>query len=134
MTRDLLLWNVLILASCSCLSGDVTHWNGPSSSDSAWQNNALQSLNQMVSQYGLEGIDLNYENSDNNWQGFASNWCPVLKQLKQQHQGFVVNSAPFSGAYTAYQELDQSCDSIFNWINWQVRSVYAHLMEGLSSG
>ena len=82
---------------CSTLeitTGDSSKWVDPQGS---WQSNAVSSLNRLINTYGLNGIDLNYENTENGWSGFASNWCTVFSTLQSQHSGIVFTVAPFAG-------------------------------------
>lgn len=100
------------------IAGEIHAWVSP---QSTWQTNAISTLNTLIDTYGLDGIDLNYEVTTNNWAQFTSSWCPVFSTLKSQRPGLVFTAAPYGAtAPTPYGDLAQSCPGFFSWINWQV--------------
>jgi hypothetical protein len=109
------------------LGGANNPW-GPTVDQNTWVNNAAASLGTLIDTYGLDGIDVDFENNlDSN---FAPFMCALASNLKSSRNGFFFTLAPFSATWSAYGAVFQACPDQIDWVNYQV---YAETTPSSSS-
>lgn len=108
------------------LGGDSIGDNGqyvffqPSSIDS-WVSNAVVSLTNIIKQYNLDGIDIDYEHFHSNDDTFAQCIGKLVKTLKANGVISFASIAPFDDdqVQTHYQALWNSYGAVFDYVNFQ---------------
>lgn len=108
------------------LGGDSIGDNGqyvffqPSSIDS-WVSNAVVSLTNIIKQYNLDGIDIDYEHFHSNDDTFAQCIGKLVKTLKANGIISFASIAPFDDdqVQTHYQALWNNYGAVFDYVNFQ---------------
>jgi hypothetical protein len=129
--------------------GDNFPWQDPSDVGN-WVSAATSSLSSLMDTYGLDGIDIDYENGLDD--SFVQAIGQVVTNLKQQKNAFITIT-PFGQTWPAYQSLYQGNSASIDLINYQayadgldeqgylnlyenlaqVTGTYANLMLGIAS-
>lgn len=97
------------------LGGHTFPWNEPGDPQ-MWIDNAVASLGSLITQYSLDGIDVNYEG------GFGPSFVEAVGQvatgLKEQ-VGAVVTITPYNATRQVYDPLYNDYSDSIDWINYQ---------------
>lgn len=109
--------------------GDSWSWSNPSDRGS-WVSKAVESLEAALESYQAEGIDLNYEISDD-WTGFSETMCDLASQLKQRRPSLVLSISPYSGTRDVYASLYSACGDNIDLVNYQL---YEPLSRSVAAG
>lgn len=112
---------VASLAGASQYLSDGTtrsiNWYDPPSTDD-WINNAVSSISALVSQYSLDGIDIDYEGFPQS-STFTTCIGGLISQLKASSTISVASIAPFGNTLSFYADLFQNFGSSIDWVNYQ---------------
>ncbi|KAM0853043.1 hypothetical protein ACQ4PT_051356 [Festuca glaucescens] len=108
------------------LGGDTVQNTGvnatfaPSSVDS-WVANAVSSLSAMINQYGLDGVDVDYEHFGADVDTFVECIGRLLTQLKASFPNIVTSIAPFErpDIQEYYQALWSKYSGVIDYVNFQ---------------
>jgi chitinase len=98
------------------LFGDQPTWVDPPN-QITWINNAVNSLQSMIQQYYLDGLDIDLEN------GLTSTWVncmtTVLQQLKATNPSLLITLTPFEQTWQFYASMYNANPSLYDGINYQ---------------
>lgn len=112
--------NVKVMLSLGGDTVNSNHVQFQPTTVSAWVSNAASSLTTLVQDYGLDGIDVDYEHFDVTTDSdFASAIGQLITQLKQQGVISVASIAPFDGVQAPYTALWAQYSSVFDYVNFQ---------------
>ncbi|KAJ6803411.1 chitinase 2-like isoform X1 [Iris pallida] len=128
--------NVKVLASLAgwSLGEKVIAWYKPRSNQ-AWINNAFASFKRIAVEYGLDGIDIDYENfpRDRNDTTFAFCIGELITRLKEEKVITVASIAPYYLTVGPYVMLYRNYSGVIDYVNHQfytdkVRSPAGYLL------
>ncbi|KAH6558835.1 hypothetical protein KP509_1Z043200 [Ceratopteris richardii] len=89
----------------------------------SWVSNAVSSLTSLISQYHLDGIDIDYEHFDSvSTDTFVSCIGQLIQQLKSSGVISVASIAPFDGVQTQYKALWDQYNNVIDLVNFQFYS------------
>ncbi|KAI3885516.1 hypothetical protein MKW92_042621 [Papaver armeniacum] len=112
--------NVKALASLSSWSiGEkVLRWYNPRKPNK-WISNAFSSLKSIITEYHLDGIDIDYENFPKQNSTFAYCIGELITLLKNQSVITVATIAPFYTTVNPYLDLYNSYGDVIDYVNYQ---------------
>lgn len=100
--------------------GSGSAYFNPSSVDS-WVSNAVSSLTHIIEQYGLDGIDIDYEHFKSDPETFAECIGKLITTLKQNGVISFASIAPFDDdqVQSHYLALWKSYGHVIDYVNFQ---------------
>ncbi|KAK8683498.1 hypothetical protein V6N13_039588 [Hibiscus sabdariffa] len=100
--------------------GDGSAYFNPSSVDS-WVSNAVSSLTDIIQQYNLDGIDIDYEHFNADPDTFAECIGQLIKTLKKNGVISFASIAPFDDddVQSHYKALWKSYGDLIDYVNFQ---------------
>ncbi|KAE8651981.1 hypothetical protein Csa_005942 [Cucumis sativus] len=112
--------NVKALASLSGWSLDniVLRWRNPPDPN-LWISNAFSTLQDLVNEYHLDGIDVDYENFPRHGSNFAFCIGELITLLKNQSVISVATIAPYYSTVLPYLELFHGYGKVIDFVNYQ---------------
>ncbi|KAH7415918.1 hypothetical protein KP509_14G066400 [Ceratopteris richardii] len=115
--------NVKVMVSLGgdTISGQPVQFSA--TSVDSWVSNAVSSLTSLISQYHLDGIDIDYEHFDSvSTDTFVSCIGQLIQQLKSSGVISVASIAPFDGVQTQYKALWDQYNDVIDLVNFQFYS------------
>ncbi|XP_020106428.1 chitinase 1-like [Ananas comosus] len=112
--------NVKVLASLSgwSVNNKVLSWYNPIDTRS-WIFNAFTSLQTLIAEYSLDGIDIDYENFPKNDATFAFCIGELITMLKNHSVITVATIAPYYRTVSHYVDLYLRYGSVIDYVNHQ---------------
>ncbi|KAI4311410.1 hypothetical protein MLD38_036312 [Melastoma candidum] len=113
--------NVKLLASLSgwSIGKTVVRWYNPRD-NREWISNAFLSIQSLVREYGLDGIDVDYESFPiGRKTAFAYCVGELITMLKNRGVIKVATIAPFANTLDAYIELFNGYKGVIDYVNYQ---------------
>ncbi|KAJ7516047.1 hypothetical protein O6H91_22G041300 [Diphasiastrum complanatum] len=92
-------------------------WYDPPSTDT-WISNAVSSISNLVSQYSLDGVDVDYENFPTS-ATFTTCIGGLISQLKSSGTISIASIAPFGATISIYADLFANFGSSIDYVNYQ---------------
>ncbi|KAH6555329.1 hypothetical protein KP509_14G066100 [Ceratopteris richardii] len=103
------------------ISGQPVHFRA--TSVNSWVSNAVFSVTSLISQYHLDGIDIEYEHFDSvSTDTFVSCIAQLIQQLKSSGVIPVASIAPFDEVQTHYKALWDQYNNVIDLVNFQLYS------------
>lgn len=123
--------NVKALASLSgwSLGPKVLKWYTPQDPQ-LWISNAFSSLKTLITNYHLDGIDIDYENFPKQNESFAYCIGELITILKNQSVISVATIAPFYSTVLPYIELFKGYGNVIDFVNYQFYTDKVRTAEG----
>ncbi|KAH6555833.1 hypothetical protein KP509_1Z225000, partial [Ceratopteris richardii] len=115
--------NVKVMVSLGgeTISGQPVQFRA--TSVNSWVSNAVSSLTSLISQYHLDGIDIDYEHFDSvSTDTFVSCIGQLIQQLKSSGLISVATIAPFDGVQTQYKASWDQYNNVIDLDNFQFYS------------